>query len=309
MEIISLDKEIDFGFRPAISVGMFDGVHIGHQKLLNILKEKANKLGTKPIIITFDKHPRLVLTEQWGENAIKLLQTSEERFEKLASLGFEKIITIPFTEEFAKKSATEFLELIIDNYSIQYILLGYDNNFGNKSPDEFENIQKKAKEKGVLIERTNECEYYQDIKVSSTQIRKALEKGDISLAKKMLGGDYIFNGRVIKGNQIGRKIGFPTANVEIDQNKLLPRFGVYTVRVNIDGVFYNGVLNIGIRPTIENSPIVLEVFIIDYSQDLYNKTIRIHFVDFMRPEKKFDSLEELRKHIALDVELAKKMLG
>lgn len=309
MEIISLDKEIDFGFRPAISVGMFDGVHIGHQKLLNILKEKANKLGTKPIIITFDKHPRLVLTEQWGKNAIKLLQTSEERFEKLASLGFEKIITIPFTEEFAKKTATEFLELIIDKYSIQYILLGYDNNFGNKSPDEFENIQKKAKEKGVLIERTNECEYYQDIKVSSTQIRKALEKGDISLAKKMLGGDYIFNGRVIKGNQIGRKIGFPTANVEIDQNKLLPRFGVYTVRVNIDGVFYNGVLNIGIRPTIENSPIVLEVFIIDYSQDLYNKTIRIHFVDFMRPEKKFDSLEELRKHIALDVELAKKMLG
>ena len=201
------------------------------------------------------------------------------------------------------------MELIIDKYSIQYILLGYDNNFGNKSPDEFENIQKKAKEKGVLIERTNECEYYQDIKVSSTQIRKALEKGDISLAKKMLGGDYIFNGRVIKGNQIGRKIGFPTANVEIDKNKLLPRFGVYTVRVNIDGVFYNGVLNIGIRPTIENSPIVLEVFIIDYSQDLYNKTIRIHFVDFMRPEKKFDSLEELRKHIALDVELAKKMLG
>lgn len=309
MEIISLNKDIELGFRPAVSVGMFDGVHIGHQRLLSILKNRAIELNTKPVIITFDKHPRLVLKNQWGENAVKLLQTSEERFEKLESLGFEKIITIPFTEEFAKKTATEFLEIITNKYSIKYLLLGYDNNFGNKSHKEFEALVKKAKEKNVEIERTSDCEYFEDIKVSSTQIRKALEKGDINLAKQMLGGDYIFNGKVINGNKIGRKLGFPTANIEIDNHKLLPRFGVYTVRVDIDGVFYNGVLNIGIRPTIENSPIVLETFIIDYSENLYNRTIRIHFHDFIRPEKKFNNLDELREQISLDVEMAKVMLN
>ncbi len=309
MNIIPLDSKHEFGYRPAITVGMFDGVHIGHQKLLQRLKTRAEELGTKPIIITFNKHPRLVLEEEWGESAIKLLQTTEERFEKLFSLGFEHIVSIDFTPEFAKKSAKDFLELLIDKYSIQYLLLGYDNSFGKRTNNEFEEMLDIAKASDLIIERSDICEHYGDIRVSSTQVRKALERGNIADAKAMLGGSYIFNGRVVEGNKIGRTLGFPTANFHIDKHKLLPRFGVYAVRVDIDGVMHKGVLNIGIRPTIHNSPVVLETHILGFDSDIYNKTIRIHFEEFIRPEIRFDSLEELKKEIGLDIERAKEILS
>lgn len=309
MEIIPFNKEIDLGFSPVMTVGMFDGVHIGHQKLLTLLKTKARELGTKPIVITFDNHPRLILQPKEAKDSIKLLQTNEERFEKLFSLGFEKIITIPFSKEFSQISAVDFLDILMKKYSPQYLLMGYDNNFGRKYAEEFEDLVAESTLKGLILERTEQCVFFEKTKVSSTQIRKALEEGNIKLASSMLGGDYIFNGTVIQGNQIGRTINFPTANIGIDENKLLPRFGVYAVRVNVENKFYDGVLNIGIRPTIDNSPITIETFIFDYKENLYDKKLRIHFIEYIRPEEKFYKLEGLKAQIELDCIKAKEILS
>ncbi|MBP6429312.1 MAG: bifunctional riboflavin kinase/FAD synthetase [Bacteroidales bacterium] len=303
MNIIPFDKTINLGYSPVMSVGMFDGVHIGHQKLLSILKEKAKKYNTVPIVITFDKHPQLVMKPELFDK-IRLLQTNEERFGKLNSLGIENIITIHFTKEFAKLSAQEFLDLLLKKYSPQYFLLGYDNHFGNKSSDEFNKLVLENKKKGLILERSSDCVIYKDIEVSSTQIRKALAKGDIGLANSMLNEEYIISGEVVHGNKIGKTIGCPTANIKVERHKLLPLFGVYLCKVDINEKEYSGIVNIGWRPTIIDSPITIEVHILEFDKDIYGENIKIKLKEFLRQEIKFENLEQLKEQISLDIEKA-----
>lgn len=289
-----------------MTIGMFDGVHIGHQKLLSILKLKAKQYNTKPVVITFDKHPQLILKPENLCDKLRLLQTNVERFEKLKSLDIEEIITIHFTKEFARLSAKEFIKLLAEKYSPQYLLLGYDNHFGNKSSEEFNSLIEYSKELGIILERTNDCIFYKDIEVSSTQIRKALAQGNVKLAQAMLNESYVISGEVEQGNKIGRTLGFPTANIKVDKYKLLPLFGVYATEIKIEDKLYKGITNIGNRPTINNSQVTIEVNIFNYTADLYGKRIKLSLKEFIREEKKFQDLESLKKQIIIDIEQANK---
>ena len=288
---------------------MFDGVHIGHQRLLSILKNKAKEYNTTPIVITFDKHPQLVLKPEYLNDKLRLLQTNEERFEKLNSLGIENIITIHFTKEFACLSAKEFIDLLIEKYSPQYLLLGYDNHFGEKTSEEFDKLIAHSKQKGLILERTNDCIFYKGIEVSSTQIRKALAKGNVSLAQAMLNQSYEISGEVEQGNKIGRTLGFPTANIKIDKYKLLPHYGVYATEIKVEDKVYKGITNIGNRPTITNSPITVEVNLFDYTGNLYGKRIKLSLKEYIRDEKRFQDLEALKAQIIIDIEKAKQILS
>jgi riboflavin kinase / FMN adenylyltransferase len=309
LEIIPFDKELKLPYRPVMTIGMFDGVHIGHQRLLSILKNKAKEYNTKPIVITFDKHPQLVLKPEYLNDKLRLLQTNEERFEKLNSLGIENIITIHFTKEFASLSAKEFIDLLIEKYSPQYLLLGYDNHFGKKTSEEFDKLIAHSKQKGLILERTNDCIFYKDIEVSSTQIRKALAQGNVSLAQAMLNQSYEISGEVEQGNKIGRTLGFPTANIKIDKYKLLPHYGVYATEIKVEDKVYKGITNIGNRPTIKSSPITVEVNLFDYTGNLYGKRIKLSLKEYIRDEKKFQDLETLKAQIIIDIEKAKQILS
>ena len=310
MNIIPFEKEFEQRNRPVITIGMFDGVHIGHQSLISDLKEKAKELNTNPIIITFDNHPQLALKPK-NLSKISLLQTNEERFSKLQTLGINDIITIHFTKEFAQIKAEEFIDLLLKKYNPQYLLSGYDNHFGNKSSQDFDILVIASKEKGLILERSKNCVFYDDIEVSSTQIRKALANGNIKLANAMLNEDYLISGEVEHGNKIGTKIGYPTANIKIDRHKLLPLYGVYITEVEVDEKKYQGVVSIGVRPTI-NKDIALEeiapsveVNIFEFYGDLYGKKIKLRLKDFIREEIKFDDLDSLKAKINEDVKNAK----
>lgn len=310
MNIIPFEKEFEQRNRPVITIGMFDGVHIGHQSLISDLKEKAKELNTNPIIITFDNHPQLALKPK-NLSKISLLQTNEERFSKLQTLGINDIITIHFTKEFAQIKAEEFIDLLLKKYNPQYLLSGYDNHFGNKSSQDFDKLVIASKEKGLILERSKNCVFYDDIEVSSTQIRKALANGNIKLANAMLNEEYLISGEVEHGNKIGTKIGYPTANIKIDRHKLLPLYGVYVTEVEVDEKKYQGVVSIGVRPTI-NKDIALEeiapsveVNIFEFYGDLYGKKIKLRLKDFIREEIKFDDLDSLKAKINEDVEKAK----
>ena len=310
MNIIPFEKEFEQRNRPVITIGMFDGVHIGHQSLISDLKEKAKELHTNPIIITFDNHPQLALKPK-NLSKISLLQTNEERFSKLQTLGINDIITIHFTKEFAQIKAEEFIDLLLKKYNPQYLLSGYDNHFGNKSSQDFDILVIASKEKGLILERSKNCVFYDNIEVSSTQIRKALANGNIKLANAMLNEDYLISGEVEHGNKIGTKIGYPTANIKIDRHKLLPLYGVYITEVEVDEKKYQGVVSIGVRPTInkdrgleEIAPSV-EVNIFEFYGDLYGKKIKLRLKDFIREEIKFDDLDSLKAKINEDVKKAK----
>jgi len=310
LNIIPFEKEFEQRNRPVITIGMFDGVHIGHQSLISDLKEKAKELNTNPIIITFDNHPQLALKPK-NLSKISLLQTNEERFSKLQTLGINDIITIHFTKEFAQIKAEEFIDLLLKKYNPQYLLSGYDNHFGNKSSQDFDILVIASKEKGLILERSKNCVFYDNIEVSSTQIRKALANGNIKLANAMLNEDYLISGEVEHGNKIGTKIGYPTANIKIDRHKLLPLYGVYITEVEVDEKKYQGVVSIGVRPTI-NKDIALEeiapsveVNIFEFYGDLYGKKIKLRLKDFIREEIKFDDLDSLKAKINEDVKKAK----
>lgn len=310
LNIIPFEKEFEQMTRPVITIGMFDGVHIGHQSLISDLKEKAKELNTIPIIITFDNHPQFALKPK-NLDTISLLQTNEERFSKLHSLGINDIITIHFTKEFSQIKAEDFIDLLLKKYNPQYLLLGYDNHFGNKSSQDFDKLIIASKEKGLILERSNNCVFNDNIEVSSTQIRKALAAGNIKLANAMLNEDYLISGQVEHGNKIGTKLGYPTANLKIDRHKLLPLFGVYITEVEFNGKTYNGIVSIGVRPTINKDIVTekktprVEVNIFDFHEDVYGKNIKLRLKDFIREEIKFDDLSSLKAKIKEDIEKAR----
>lgn len=281
---------------------MFDGVHSGHRKLLMLLKEKAKSLGTQPVIITFSNHPQTILSKINGKTPIGLLQTNEERFHTLASIGFDTIITIPFTIEFSHLSAIDFLNLLSQKYNPQYLLLGYDNHFGSALADEKNIDAKKAlSDKGLVFERTDCCVTCNGIEVSSTQIRKALACGNLSQANAMLSTPYSFEGIVTQGNHLGSTIDYATANLKTTQEKLLPKYGVYETRVTLNQKQYKGITNIGLHPTVPGTQPVIETHILGFKENIYNQQIKVELLRFLREEIKFSSLAELKEQIKKDI--------
>lgn len=306
MEVIRFEEIRKFDQQPILSIGMFDGVHKGHQALLKELVQEAEREKTCSMVISFDKHPRQVVSD--NENEVKILQTDSERIEKLSDSGVDYLVILHFTKEIAKLEASEFLDRVIENINPKALLLGYDNRFGRKGSTQFDDILAKGEYKNIKIRRTQDCVWYNDIEISSTQIRKALEKGEVSLANQMLGYAYTIEGKVINGYKIGRTLGFPTANIQLTNNKLLPQDGVYAVECQIDDKTYKGVLSIGERATFNIDGKSIELHIFFFDSEIYFKEIKIQIKDFLREQQKFSSKEELIEQITKDCENAKNIL-
>lgn len=283
------------------TIGFFDGVHLGHRFLINQVKVATSQTGWKSSVITFPVHPRQVIQSEFQP---QLLSSPEEKIELLDTTGIDNCILLPFTRELSMLTAREFMQLLYEKYHVRMLVIGYDHRFGHNRAETFEDYCRYGQELGIHVMQSTAYTQEQD-KVSSSAIRRALLSGDVTTAKKYLGYNYFLEGTVVDGYKVGRKIGFPTANLQVDfPNKLIPSVGVYAVSVHVNGQKYKGMLNIGHRPTINNgNDLSIEVHILDFQGDIYHQKIRIEFVDFLRPEMKFNSVDELISQMQKDKEV------
>jgi len=280
--------------RPVVTIGTFDGIHLGHRKVIDALKNIAKKEKGESVIFTFYPHPRLVLNPD--EKDLRLINTIEEKKILLAETGIDHLVIFPFTQEFSKLSYQEFVEdILIGKMGMKYLVVGYDHKFGNNREGNFTDLQKLSGKFNFKIEKIKALNVNLD-NVSSTKIRKALFEGNILQANKYLGYKYFIKGTVVLGQKLGRTLGFPTANINPHESyKLLPKDGVYAVKVFVDGQNYQGMLNIGLRPTVNNQldNRTIEVNIFDFNEDIYYKDISVILYDRLRDEKCFNGLDSL----------------
>lgn len=290
--------------QPAVTIGTFDGVHLGHQKILARIKKTAKDIGGESVLVTFWPHPRMVLKP--NEHNIRLLNTFSEKVELLAAFGIDHLLSIPFTEAFSKMSSESFIQdILIDKIKTKKLVIGYDHRFGKGREGSFDHLMAKQETYGFEVEEIPRQDI-ENVGISSTKIRKALESGDLKTANDFLGREYHLEGKVTRGNQIGRSLGFPTANIHVsDPNKLIPMDGAYLVNVLLQGISHQGMLNIGSRPTLEKGQKTIEVHIFEFNENIYDKIIRVNFLEFLRAEKKFGNLEELKLQLEKDKEKAK----
>lgn len=289
------------------TIGFFDGVHLGHRFLIRQVKMAASQCGWCSSIITFSVHPRQVIQSEYQP---QLLSSPEEKIELLASTEVDNCILLPFTNELSMLTAREFMQLLYENYKVRMLVIGYDHRFGHNRAETFEDYCRYGQELGIHIIQATAYTQEQD-KISSSAIRRSLLSGNISTAKKYLGYNYFLEGTIVDGYKVGRKIGFPTANLRIDfPHKLIPSVGVYAVCVSVNGQDYKGILNIGHRPTLNNgNDLSIEVHILDFQGDIYNQKMRIEFIEFLRPEMKFNSVDELILQIQKDKETTIQVLS
>lgn len=284
------------------SIGFFDGVHVGHRYLINQIKEIAKEKGLPSAVITFPVHPRKVLHADYQP---ALLCGYKERVERLASTGIDYCISLDFTIGLSRFSAREFIHQVLKKeYHVDTLVIGYDHQFGHNREDGFEKYVEYGKEAGMNVVQAKE---YPSGHVSSSSIRILLKEGHVEKASELLTYNYTLSGKIIEGFKIGRTIGFPTANIESwERYKVIPAHGVYAVHVYTEGAKFNGMLYIGTRPTVENSGnISVEVNIFDFEGDLYNKDLTVEFLEFVRPDMKFDGLDTLREQLFKDKEEVK----
>lgn len=284
---------------PVVTSGTFDGVHIGHQKILERLKETAKKHGGQTVLLTFWPHPRLVL--QPDNNDLRLLSTFEEKASLLEKHGVDHLVKVPFTKEFSQLTSEEFIQrILVHDMATKRLVIGYDHRFGRNREGSFEALKANAGTYGFEVEEIPRQDI-DDVGISSTKIRHALEAGDVGLAHEFLGRPYDLSGWVVKGDQIGRTIGYPTANINLKApHKLIPTDGIYAVKVAIGGLEYGGMLYIGPRPTLDGQDRRIEVHIFDFSQDIYDEAVNIRFIARTRGDEKLASLEHLKARLAQD---------
>lgn len=290
-----------------VTNGTFDGCHIGHQKILEQLKKSTKAINGKSVVLTYWPHPRIVLGKE--NNDFKLLYTIDERIEILSKYDIDYLVILEFTLEFAQQSSQEFIQNIItDKLNTSKLIIGYNHRFGKNREGGFDYLVENSKKFSFDIEEIPK-QIIKDEGISSTRIRKALHNGDVTLASKYLDSRFCITGKVIKGNQIGRKIGFPTANIEIkDEFKIIPKDGVYAVYVWFDDKKYKGIMNIGFKPSIDDKLHTKEVYILDFDKDIYGESLKIEFVKRIRDEQKFDSIDELKVQIENDKQSSLKFL-
>lgn len=285
---------------PFITVGVFDGVHLGHRALLDQLVLKASQAGRMSVVITFDPHPKLVLGG--SKNNLAFLSTPEEKKELLGKSGIDHLVIIPFTRELASMEGRQFIsEILVDRMRAGFLLVGYDNHFGKGRDTGFESISRHAARYGLETEQVKGLSGPDGV-ISSTTIRNALLDGRLDVANSCLGYSYSLTGTVVPGNRLGNSLGFPTANLKPPLYKLVPADGVYTVEVNIDEKTYGGMLSIGMNPTVNNdrNKKTVEVHIFDFGGDLYGQAVTVVFRYRLRDERKFDNLEQLAAQMRLD---------
>jgi riboflavin kinase/FMN adenylyltransferase len=294
---------------PVVTIGTFDGVHLGHREVISELKRISNLSGGHSVVFTFEPHPRIVLAPQ--EDSLRLLSTKEEKINLMEQIGVDHLVIYAFTKEFSRLSYNEFItNILVGRMNISSLVVGYDHRFGQGRKGDFSSLELLSESLNFKVEQLSQLLIENKV-VSSTKIRLALQTGDITKANHFLGYRYTLTGKVIEGKQIGRKLGFPTANIEtFDRYKLVPGDGVYAVLVETGGMIYKGMLNIGIRPTVNNNADhkSIEVHIFDFEADIYNSNITLFFVEKLRDEQKFGSVVELKEQLINDQILALNVL-
>lgn len=287
----------------AATVGFFDGVHTGHRFLIAELKKEAAKRGLKSMVITFKVHPRKVLHAAYLP---QLLTSAEEKLEQLKSTDVDEVVELDFTTEMAQLTAAEFIKQILaEQLGVKLLLVGHDHRFGKNREEGFPEYVAYGKQNGMEVIQATRYSTEQFSHISSSEVRNALLNGEIERANTLLTYPYAFTGYVVSGFQVGKKIGFPTANLNpVEPDKLIPAIGVYAVLIDWNGTTYSGMMNIGRRPTLDNGDAVsLEVHIINFDADIYHQQVKVTFIRKIRDEKKFNSVEELIEQLKMDKEI------
>ena len=290
-----------------VTIGTFDGVHIGHQKIISRLINTAKNEGLKSVILTFFPHPRMVLQK---DSNIKLINTLDERHEILDQQGLDYLFVKKFTMEFSRMGAEEFVkELLVDRLNAKKIIIGYDHRFGRNRNADIEDLRHFGLKYDFDVEEIS-AQDINEVAVSSTKIRRALNEGDIATANAYLGYNFMLTGTVERGKGIGKELSFPTANIHIEEDyKLIPKQGSFVVKAEIENSIVYGMMNIGINPTVSGTSQSIEVHFFDLNKNLYNQKIKIELIERLRDEQKFESLEMLKKQLAKDMQTAKEIIS
>ena len=298
MNIFHSINEFHSDKKTIVTLGTFDGVHLGHAAILKKLTQNTQNETFESTVLTFFPHPRMVLQ---GKSDLKLLNTINEKIELLEKIGIDNLIIHPFDEKFAELNAEAFVStILVDQLRVQKIIIGYDHRFGKNRTANIDDLINFGTQYGFEVEQISAQEI-DEISISSTKIRTALEEGDIQLANEYLGYRYFLSGTVVKGKQLGRTIGFPTANISLEEDyKLVPQNGVYVVRAEIDGKTIYGMMNIGFNPTVQGKKKTIEVHLFNFDSDIYNCKIQVSILQRIRSEKKFESVEVLKDQLKKD---------
>lgn len=303
-----LDKPLSIQ-RPVVTSGTFDGVHTGHRKIIHRIMELADDINGESVILTFEPHPRLILAPH--DTSLRLLTTLDEKLELLEYMGIAHTLIIPFNREFAALSSQQFVQnVLIGTLHTHSLVIGYDHQFGSNREGSFANLKKLSSSLGFHVEEIP-AQDVDNVHVSSTKIRQALLDGNVQAAARYLSYPYQLRGTVVDGSKIGRTLGYPTANIQINNNlKLIPAIGIYAVKVEIEGQLFHGMMSIGRRPTIEDTEkISLEVHIFEMNKNLYGQSLIIYMIERMRDEVKYNNVEELKQQLQFDEQQAKSILN
>lgn len=298
MKIYNSIQEFNSDNKTIATLGTFDGVHKGHKTILEKLTKSSKNSGHDSVVLTFFPHPRMVLQQNTG---IELLNTMKEKAFLLDECGINNLIVHPFDKAFSRLTAEDFVKtVLVEKLNISKIIIGYDHRFGRNRTATIDDLIYFGEQYGFEVEQISALEV-NEVSVSSTKIRKALNEGDITTANEFLGYNYFITGKVVKGEQRGRTIGFPTANIAIDEDyKLIPANGVYIASAEIDGITVNGMMNIGNRPTVGGTNQSIEIHFFDLNKDLYNKELKVSLHKRLRNEEKFASVEALKQQLIED---------
>lgn len=298
MEIIHSVSSFASSNRTIVTIGTFDGVHVGHQKILEKLISDAKKQRKKSVLLTFFPHPRMVLQKEVN---IELINTIQEKADLLENIGLDYLIIHPFSKEFSRLTALDFVrDILVNQLKTAKLVIGYDHHFGKNREGNINQLREYSSLYGFEIEEIP-AQDIDDVSISSTKIRRALHEGNLKTANRFLGYHFSMNGKVVNGKQLGGKIGFPTANIDVKESyKLIPKTGVYVVQSVIEEATVKGMMNIGYRPTVDGKHQTIEVHFFDFDKDLYGQELRIELLYFLREEQKFDSVEMLIDQLKKD---------
>jgi riboflavin kinase/FMN adenylyltransferase len=290
-----------------VTTGTFDGVHVGHRKIINRLNEIAQKVNGESVVLTFHPHPRMVLFPD--DHGLELITTMDEKIKLLEDAGVQNLIIHPFTKEFSRTTSLDFIrDILVDKLGTSVLVIGYDHHFGRNREGSFEHLRESGPLYGFQVKEIS-VQDIDDVVVSSTKIRKALQDGDVLTASRYLAHPYQLCGTVIHGDKLGREIGYPTANIQVDdETKVIPANGVYACYVYVGENKFGGMLNIGNRPTVNGQMRRIEVNIFEFGEELYGQQLVLELKDRIRDERKFGNLEELKERLAIDKKLAEGIL-
>ena len=302
MKIFNSINDFSCSKKTVLTLGTFDGVHIGHRKILEKVTQNTENSEYESLVLTFFPHPRMVLQ---GQSDVKLLNTISEKIDLLEKIGIQNLVIHPFDESFSRLTAEEFVkDVLVDQFHIQKIIIGHDHRFGKNRTANIDDLVTFGKQYNFEVEQISVQEI-KDVSISSTKIRKALTEGNMALANEYLGYDYFLTGTILKGKQLGRTIGFPTANLQIEEDyKLIPRNGAYVVKSTINQKTVFGMMNIGFNPTLGEGKLSIEIHYFDFDADLYDQKIAVSLLAYLRPEQKFDSVTLLKKQLEKDMDAA-----